>query len=782
MAEHFRHIVSQVVKQPNMLIEEIELITPAEKEQILTEFNKTHATFPQDRTIHQLFEQQVQARPDQCAMVHGRERWSYHQLNQQANQLARLLCRKGLQREQIVGIWVDQRPEMLVGILGVLKAGGAYLPIDGSYPSERVRYMLADSQAPFLLIAPGLEVPDGYAGQVIVLQEREWAKEEKSNLPIVNEASDLAYVIYTSGSTGKPKGVMVEHRALVNLATWHQHYYQVTPEDQATKFASFGFDASVWEIFPYLIAGATIHLIPEAIRYELDELNRYYEEQGITISFLPTPLAEQFMTLENRSLRYLLVGGDQLRQVKPTPYQVVNNYGPTENTVVTTSWRVDPTADVLPIGRPIANHQVYVLSKEGHLQPIGVPGELYVSGAGLARGYLHREELTAAKFVPNPYIAGERMYRTGDRVRWLPNGELEYLGRLDHQVKIRGYRVELGEVESQLLKHPQIKDAVVLARKDEQENASLSAYIVSGKELSIAELRRFLSPTLPDYMIPSQWFKLDRMPLTPNGKVDVKRLEQQENGTSMHPNRIIPPRTWAEKVLAQVWKTVLRSEAMSIDDHFFERGGDSIKAMQVIAKLNQQGLSLKMKELFQKPTIRELAPLIRKKSIASKQPTPVIGKVPLTPIQKWAFQLSTQIHHWNMGHMLYKKEGWNPKVLMRAIQRLVDHHDVLRSIYRWTTDEVEQWIRDTREKNLYSLEVFDLRDEQNIRQRIEEEANRIHQSTSTGYRTADSNRFVSNTGRRSFINGCSSSRDRCCLAADFGGRFGKCLSASPTIR
>ena len=728
MANHFIWLLEQIVEQPAIELGALELVTPAEKEQLLHQFNQTQAVYPKKTTIHQLVEQQVEKNPEQTAVVDQRERWSYQQLNQQANQLAHLLRRKGLKREQVVGILVDQRPEMLVGILAVLKAGGAYLPIDVRYPMERIRYMLTNSQAPFLLIAPGFDVPAGYTGEVIRLQASEWANEPMENLAVMNKANDLAYVIYTSGSTGKPKGVMVEHRSLVNLAIWHQRYYQITSNDQATKLAGFGFDASVWEIFPYLITGATLHLIPEAIRYQPEALNQYFEEQGITISFLPTPLAEEFMELENHSLRYLLVGGDRLRRVPSTSYQVVNNYGPTENTVVTTCAKVDPEAEVIPIGRPIANNQVYVLSPTDQLQPIGVPGELCISGEGLARGYLHQEELTKEKFGPNPVVPGERMYRTGDLVRWLPTGELEYIGRMDDQVKIRGYRIELGEIESQLRQHPEVKEAIVRKREDQHGNASLCAYVVGKGDVDQVALRKYLQQQLPDYMIPSYWVMLQKLPITPNGKVDEQKLAKMKAFPIIE-CKVVPPRTENEKMLAEIWQEILQRETIGIDDSFFVLGGDSIKAIRMIARLQQRQMKLQMKDLYQAPTIRELAPrLIKAEEAVAKRKETVEGEVPLTPIQQWAFQLSTDIHHWNMGHMLYKEEGWDLQALTQAAQALIVHHDALRMTYQFTENDVKQFNRGlSTDEEFFTIDQFDLTNEQDVRQRISEEADRLHQ-------------------------------------------------------
>ncbi|MBA4603925.1 non-ribosomal peptide synthetase, partial [Thermoactinomyces mirandus] len=412
----------------------------------LQTFKGPKLEYPRGKTIQAWFEEQVAQRPEHPAVVCGKEQRSYRELNEQANRLAHALRMKGIGKEQIVGILMPSSIDMMVAILGVVKAGAAYLPIDPGYPAERIQYMLEDSRAVLLLTSDQVTVPPVLT-ETLNLSRTDFDAEPAHNPAPVNGEHDLVYVIYTSGSTGKPKGVMVEHASLENLCAWHVNQFEVTPADRCTKYAGVGFDASVWEIFPTWMAGATLYIIEEELRYDLDALNAYMEEQGITIAFLPTQVAEQFMQLENGSLKTLLLGGDRLQQVYPQSYAVVNNYGPTENTVVTTSTEVR-AGEPVTIGRPIANNQVYVLNEDRQLQPVGVPGELFVSGASLARGYLHRPELTEEKFVPNPFVPGQRMYRTGDLVRWLPDGSLEFLGRIDDQVKIRGYRIEPGEVAS----------------------------------------------------------------------------------------------------------------------------------------------------------------------------------------------------------------------------------------------------------------------------------------------------------------------------------------------
>ncbi|MBK3497453.1 amino acid adenylation domain-containing protein, partial [Viridibacillus sp. YIM B01967] len=381
------------------------------------------------------FENQVRRTPDQTAVIHNGLSLTYRQLNEKANALGQRLRNLGIGPEDIVGLLVDRSIEMFIGTLGILKAGGAYLPMDPDYPAERKAYMLADSGAKLLVTVPHLAEEAGET-DVLIFTKEDPGQEE--NLDLVNQPSDLAYVIYTSGTTGYPKGVMIEHQSVVNLSMWHIEYYQVTASDQATKYAGFGFDASVWEMFPYLLSGASLHVIDGELRLDMVKLNAYFEEHGISISFLPTQIAEQFMALDNQSLRYLLTGGDKLRRFHPQRYQLINNYGPTENTVVSTSLYIDRVFDNIPIGKPIANTEVFILDSDNTLCPVGVKGELCVAGAGLARGYLNRPELTAEKFTAHPCQPEKRMYRTGDQARWLPDGNIEFFGRSDDQVKIRG--------------------------------------------------------------------------------------------------------------------------------------------------------------------------------------------------------------------------------------------------------------------------------------------------------------------------------------------------------
>jgi amino acid adenylation domain-containing protein len=608
--DYLLNLVRQVCSHPGIRISEIDMLTEEEKHRLVCEFNDTAAPYPEDRTIHDLFEEQVEKTPDSVAVIgkghgcmaawlHGNISISFIELNEKADRLAYLLGEKGVLADDIVGIKATRSIEMIIGILGILKAGGAYLPIDPEYPQERINYMLKDSGAKLLITASNLEVPDF------------------SLLPATGSrqpATSLAYIIYTSGTTGQPKGVAVEHRSLVNLCSWHNRNFGVTSADRAAKYAGFGFDASVWEIFPYLVCGASLYIVEDEIKLDVDRLNEYFERHDITISFLPTQICEQFMGLESAgsSLRILLTGGDKLRDFVKRDYCLVNNYGPTENTVVTTSFIVEESYANIPIGKPVSNNQVYILARGNYLQPMGVPGELYISGDGLARGYLNNPELTAERFLSvfyrsyrsyRTYFPSKKIYKTGDLARWLPGGNIEFLGRLDTQVKIRGFRIELGEIESQLLRHGEI-DAVVVLLKE----AGLCGCVVSRRELPASELRDYLAKILPAYMIPSYFIRVDKIPLTPHGKVDRKALPEPDSTHIPVKQTYAAPGTDMEKMVADAWKEVLKLDKVGINDSFFDLGGNSLDFIKVKTKLKIMiGREVPVVDMFRYPTVSLLA-------------------------------------------------------------------------------------------------------------------------------------------------------------------------------
>jgi amino acid adenylation domain-containing protein len=599
---YFLNLVKQATEKTRGKICDFELITAEEKKRILFEFNDTEREYPKDKTIHELFAGQVEKSPDHVGVV-GQVGLSYRKLNEQSDQLAGLLIEKGVLPDSIVGIMVGRCVEMVIGLMGILKSGCAYLPIDPELPRERTDYMLKDSGAKFLVnekfFAPLFFKKAGRRG--------------------LHHSNQLAYIIYTSGSTGKPKGVMVEHRSLVNLCWWHNNYYSVTSWDRASKYAGFGFDASVWEIFPYLAAGASLYIVPDEIILDIAALNGYFERNGITIGFLPTQICEEFLLLRNTSLRVLLVGGDRLKNYVSNNYALYNNYGPTENTVVSTSFCVTGGLVNIPIGAPIFNNRVFIMDRYHRLQPIGVPGEIVVGGDSVARGYLNRPELTAEKFIKYRSYKTDRTYinyKTGDLGRWLESGNIEFLGRVDQQVKIRGARVELAEIENELLTHPGIREAVVVA-KEGNDGQYLCAYLTPKDSNDVEpqdslmltrELQDYLLNRLPHYMVPGHFVMLEKMPLTSSGKVDRRLLSSKNEFSPVSGVTYVAPGNDMEQIVADIWKEILHLEEVGIHDNFFALGGSSITLLKVNSRLEiKLEKSLPVVKMFKYPTVHTLS-------------------------------------------------------------------------------------------------------------------------------------------------------------------------------
>jgi amino acid adenylation domain-containing protein len=513
---------------------------------------------------------------------------------------------------------------MVVGVLAVLKAGGAYVPLDPDYPSERLTYQLIDS-APVLLLADARgqqALAEGARNSplpVIDLQADAplWAsypQQDPSGAQVGLKPHHLAYVIYTSGSTGRPKGVMVEHHNLVNLVHWHSVAFELKPSERSSSLAGVGFDASTWELWPPLCNGGSLVLAPAKAMEDPEVLLSWWERASLDVGFLPTPLAEYVFTrgLRQRGPRKLLIGGDQLRQTIPSAGSaaVINNYGVTEGTVVSTSGQVRAGDPINSIGRPVANTRIYILDSHGQPAPIGVAGELYIGGAGVARGYFNRPELTAERFVTDPFssLPGARMYRTGDLGRWRSDGNIEHLGRNDHQVKIRGYRIELGEIEAQLAQHPQVREAVVLAREDVPGEKRLVAYFTdTGESAPIESLRAYLRQHLPAYMVPAAFVQLERLPLTPNGKLDRESLRRpyQEAHDDLSYEA---PQGQNEVELARIWKEILQVERVGRHDNFFDLGGHSMLAVKMTTQISRiLGIEGDAQKIFQYPTLSEFS-------------------------------------------------------------------------------------------------------------------------------------------------------------------------------
>ncbi|MCV2516991.1 surfactin non-ribosomal peptide synthetase SrfAA [Bacillus subtilis] len=729
--QYWMELLDAVTGNPNQPLSSLSLVTETEKQALLEAWKGKALPVPTDKTVHQLFEETAQRHKDRRAVTYNGQSWTYGELNAKANRLARILMDCGISPDDRVGILTKPSLEMSAAVLGVLKAGAAFVPIDPDYPDQRIEYILQDSGAKLLLKQEGISVPDSFSGDVILLDGSRTIlslpldENDEENPETAVTAENLAYMIYTSGTTGQPKGVMVEHHALVNLCFWHHDAFSMTAEDRSAKYAGFGFDASIWEMFPTWTIGAELHVIDEAIRLDIVRLNDYFETNGVTITFLPTQLAEQFMELENTSLRVLLTGGDKLKRAVKKPYTLVNNYGPTENTVVATSAEIHPEEGSLSIGRAIANTRVYILGEGNQVQPEGVAGELCVAGRGLARGYLNREDETAKRFVADPFVPGERMYRTGDLVKWTSGG-IEYIGRIDQQVKVRGYRIELSEIEVQLAQLSEVQDAAVTAVKDKGGNTAIAAY-VTPETADIEALKSALKKTLPDYMIPAFWVTLNELPVTANGKVDRKALPEPdiEAGSGEYK----APTTDMEELLAGIWQDVLGMSEVGVTDNFFSLGGDSIKGIQMASRLNQHGWKLEMKDLFQHPTIEELTQYVERAEGKQADQGPVEGKVILTPIQRWFFEKNfTNKHHWNQSVMLHAKKGFDPERVEKTLQALIEHHDALRMVYREGQEDVIQYNRGL-EAASAQLEVIQIEGQAaDYEDRIEREAERLQSS------------------------------------------------------
>ncbi|MFP5261321.1 MAG: amino acid adenylation domain-containing protein, partial [Blastocatellia bacterium] len=708
MLGHLEVLLRGVVSTPDEALSDLPLLTEAETRQLLIDWNLTESDYANDSCLHELFEAQVERTPHEVALIFGERRLTYRELNGRANRLADCLRGMGVGAETRVAICAEPSVEMVVGLLAILKAGGAFVPLNPAYPKERLEFMLEDSQAGLLLIQSGLRqvVPPGGLPAVYLDDWDAVAARREVNLRRDATGDNLAYVIYTSGSTGKPKGVMLSHSSACNYFRWMQSELPLTVADRLPQKYSINFDAAVGEIFYALLAGAGLIIVEAERQQDTSHLIGLIDAQGVTVIDLVPSLLQALLNdqrfLECRSLRRVICGSEALTVELQRQFfshldaELYNLYGPTEAAISSTFWncRRDDSRHSVPIGRPIANTEIYILDPGLKPRPVGVPGELHIGAKGLARGYLNRPGLTAEKFIPDPFGVrpGARLYKTGDLARYLADGNVEFLGRVDDQVNIRGFRIELGEIESRLKQHPAVLEVVVAAR-DEQHGARpspggasarkrLAAYLVLGEGRSVLtnELRAFLAQELPDYMLPSDYVFLEALPLTRGGKVDRRALpapawrEPEE--------AYITARTPVEKLLARIWAEVLCVERVGINDNFFELGGDSILSIQVLAKANQAGLHLTPRQFFQNQTISKLALLAGAQSEPAGEGI-ITGPVPLTPIQHWFFeQPLVNRHHYNQAVMLRPKQPLDARLLSGVVNKLVEHHDGLRLRFR----------------------------------------------------------------------------------------------------
>lgn len=697
--QHFLRLLEQIAADPYQSLQMFDLLTLEEKNELLLTWNATQRSFAEPSvSLTQLIEEQVKQRPDALAVIFEDQQITYQTLDIQANRVAQGLSRMHIAPEMLVGICIEPSLEMVIGMVGILKAGAGYVPLDPNYPEERLAYIIQDAHLSLLLTLRDSGVlPDVETPQVFL---EDFLREIPNTVVAPGcqvTAGNLAYVVYTSGSTGQPKGVQINHRGLLNLVYWHQQAYNVRPSDRATQVASMAFDACVWEIWPYLASGASLHICNREDRQFPEALRDWLLRQQITICFLPTPLAEKVLDLAwpaTADLRLLLTGGDILYRYpsKALPFTLVNHYGPTEATVVASAGIVEESTEgrhTPPIGRPIANTRIYVLDEALQLVPVGVPGELCIAGTGLARGYLLRPDLTAERFIPNPLSkeSGERLYKTGDRVRYLKDGAIEFLGRVDNQVKLRGFRIELGEIEMSLTLHPAIREAVVLLQGEGEKQ--LVAYLVlhAQSTLSKRDVRAFLQKRLPAYMLPSAFVFLEAIPLTSHGKIDRRALPSPEWET--YDSEVKTP---IEEILMNIWSEVLGIEHIGSNDNFFEIGGHSLLATQVLSRIRQVfAIDLPLRAIFEMQTIALLAGRITAEKRETRnillpplQPLPDCLEPPLSFGQQrlWFLnQLVPDHPFYNVPLALHLDGPLQVSVLEQCFNEIVRRHEMLRTTF-----------------------------------------------------------------------------------------------------
>jgi len=738
LVNHLQNFLYLVINDPDKKVGEISPLS-REESQLFIEWNNTEKKFPDNKCLHQLFELQVEKTPNEIAVIFNDECLSYSELNKKSNQLANLLRQFGVDAEIPVAISIERSLDLIISVLGVLKAGGGYVPLDIDYPSERLHYILSDSHAPVLITSSKLAGNfTYYSGRIINIDRDKDAIEQQScdNLLCKVNAQSLVYIIYTSGSTGKPKGIVNLHQGIVNRITWMQDVFNLENNDRVLHKTAFGFDVSVWELFWPLTVGAKLLIAPPGIHQDPYSLSLLIQREQITvIHFVPSMLKMFLMEekVENcTSLKFVFSSGEELSYelmrnfLNKLNTKLYNLYGPTEAAIDVTYWDCSLSLKMpkVPIGRPIANTKIYILDKYLRQMPVGIPGELCIGGVNLARCYLNLNNLTQQKFVQNPFIHGsqERLYKTGDLAKYLPDGNIEFLGRNDLQVKIHGYRIELSEIESLLLEQPEIHSVCVTTHKGKLDQHFLVAYIVM-KEHDIKNknyispkenaFREILAKFIPAYMIPSKFIFIDKLPLTSNGKVDYKALPIPEPIGHINSGDYIAPETEMEKKLSLIWAKLFQREQVGVYENFFELGGDSILSIQLVSKSRQYGIEFNIKELFSNPTIAELAKIVRYNQHKVTRPPleePFTGEIILTPVQHWFFELSlNQINYFNQAFILHIKNNLSPEYLKTIFSYLIEYHDALRLRFKYKGN---QWVQECLETettvNVLAFEVVDL--------------------------------------------------------------------------
>jgi amino acid adenylation domain-containing protein/non-ribosomal peptide synthase protein (TIGR01720 family) len=727
LSAQFHKLLESAAGKPSSLIHEMEMLGEAERNRILVEFNATEADYAEQGRVHQLLEQHAADAPESIALAFEERRVSYEELNSRANQLAHYLRAAGVRAETRVGICAERSIEMVECLMSVLKAAGAYVPLDPTFPKDRLGFIMEDAQLEVVLVEERLleRFPAGRAKIICIDRERAQIERESRENPCERPAPEnLAYVIYTSGSTGDPKGVAVEHRQLSNYVRAISERLDLKRPASFATVSTPAADLGYTALFPSLCTGGTLHILSNERISDADAFADYCGRNRIDcLKIVPSHFEALLASTDSARIvpqQRLVFGGEaskwdlieRVRALSPQ-CEIFNHYGPTESTVGVLTFQVRGSSAsesaTVPLGKPLSNAQAYVLDQRQQPVPTNQPGELYIGGAGLARGYFDKPDLTAERFVPNPFAqqAGARLYRTGDMARHLPDGNMEFLGRIDDQVKVRGFRIELGEIEAVLERHSGVLDALVLPLEDGTGHKRLVAYVVPlrldastlagvrddfpetiehlptttavSNLLSIEELVAYLGEKLPDYMMPSSFVMLDNLPLTPNGKIDRRALPSPDEQRPDSDFKFAAARTPVEQALAEVWAQVLGVERVGIHDNFFKLGGDSIMSIQIIARINQSGIRLLPRQLFQYPTIAELASVAEIASATPAEQGIVTGELPLTAIQHWFLDSDpVDPHHWNMAMMLDAKEKLDPAILESAVLQLTAHHDALR--------------------------------------------------------------------------------------------------------
>jgi amino acid adenylation domain-containing protein len=624
MAGHWQTLLEGIVSDPDQPLADLPILAQSERAQLLRQWNDTHSPYPTDMTVHQLFERQVEQTPEAIAAVFEDQQVTYRQLNAGANQLAHHLQRLGVGEETLVGICVERSLDMLIGLLGILKAGGTYVPLDPTYPAERLAFMLEDAQVSVLVTQSRLDLPSRLPAQIpeVVFLDTDKAQfdaQSTENLPPISRADNLAYVIYTSGSTGKPKGVQIPHRAIVNFLLSMQQAPGLSADDTLLAVTTLSFDIAGLELYLPLISGARVVIASQDTVTNGAALAELMARTRATV-MQATPITWRMLLAsgwQGKPDLKILCGGESLplelaRQLLPKAASLWNMYGPTETTIWSTTCRIEAEDEVVTIGRPIANTEIYILDDHLRPIPIGVPGELYIGGDGLARGYLRRPALTAERFIAHPFN-NSRLYKTGDLARYRADGAIEVLGRLDHQVKIRGFRIELGEIEAVLAQHPNVRQAVVVAREDSPGDTRLVAYIVpyAGQHVAREDIQQLVARQVPSYMMPSAFVELDVLPQTPNGKVDRRALPQPDYGQRAREQAFSAPGNSLQAEVASCWSQVLGIEQIGIHDNFFSLGGHSLLAMQIASRLRTKlQVEVPLRSFFEAPTVAQLSEAI----------------------------------------------------------------------------------------------------------------------------------------------------------------------------